>query len=234
MAEVWVAGATLAVGAYQAYSSAKAGKNAAKAAGDASAAQIAENARQYDQSRTDNMPFLEAGYDALGRQNAVLNGDTSGFENSADYLFRRDQGFRGLNAGLAASGNAGPGGFSGGADADRIALGQGLAGTAIDSYWAKLAGRAGQGQSSAGQLGQLGANYAASNNDAYAAAGAARGSAYANSANAWNNFGSQITGQLGNYAANRPVSYNAFAPNQPGFGSGQLGPSNGSTWNFGP
>jgi len=203
MAEVWVAGATLAVGAYQAYSSAKAGKNAAKAAGDASAAQIAENARQYDQSRTDNMPFMEAGYDALGRQNAVLNGDTSGFENSADYLFRRDQGFRGLNAGLAASGNAGPGGFSGGADADRIALGQGLAGQAIDNYWQRLAGRAGQGQTSASNLGTLGQGYADSNNAAYRAAADARGSAYANSSNAWNNFGNQALSALGKWNAGR-------------------------------
>lgn len=203
MAEVWVAGATLAVGAYSAYSSAQAGKDAAGAAGAASAAQIAENRRQYDQSREDNMPFLEAGYDALGRQNAVLNGDTSGFDQSADYLFRRDQGFRGLNAGLAAAGNAGPGGFSGGADADRIALGQGLAGQAIDSYWNKLAGRAGQGQTSAGQLGQLGAGYAASNGDAYQAAGAARGSAYQNSANAWNQFGATALSSLNKWNEGR-------------------------------
>ena len=203
MAEVWVAGATLAVGAYSAYSSSQAGKDAANAAGDASAAQIAENRRQYDQSRTDQMPFLEAGYDALVRQQAVLNGDTSGFDQSADYLFRRDQGFRGLNAGLAAAGNAGPGGFSGGADADRIALGQGLAGQAIDSYWDKLAGRAGQAQSASNNLGALGAQYAGMNGDAYQAAGAARGSAYQNSANAWNQFGQQLTTGFGNYMAGR-------------------------------
>lgn len=145
------------------------------------------------------MPFLEAGYDALGRQQAVLNGDTSGFDQSADYLFRRDQGFRGLNAGLAAAGNAGPGGFSGGADADRIALGQGLAGQAIDSYWSKLAGRAGQGQTSASNLGTLGQGYADSNGDAYAAAASARGSAYQNSANAWNKFGNLAVRTLNNY-----------------------------------
>ena len=203
MAEVWVAGATLAVGAYSAYSSSQAGKDAANAAGDASAAQIAENRRQYDQSRTDQMPFLEAGYDAIGRQQAILNGDTSGFDQSADYLFRRDQGFRGLNAGLAAAGNAGPGGFSGGADADRIALGQGLAGQAIDSYWAKLAGRAGQGQTSASNLGGLGAGYAGSTGQALQSAANARGSAYQNSANAWNQFGSQALSTLGDWNERR-------------------------------
>lgn len=203
MAEVWVAGATLAVGAYSAYSSSQAGKDAANAAGDASAAQIAENRRQYDQSRTDQMPFLEAGYDALGRQQAVLNGDTSGFDQSADYLFRRDQGFRGLNAGLAAAGNAGPGGFSGGADADRIALGQGLAGQAIDSYWAKLAGRAGQAQTGATNLGALGAGYADSTGRALQTAADARGSAYQNSADAWNQFGSQALSTLGDWNERR-------------------------------
>lgn len=203
MAEVWVKGATLAVGLWQANKASKAGKDVARAAGDASAAQIAENARQYDQSRTDNMPFLEAGYDALGRQNAVLNGDTSGFENSADYLFRRDQGFRGLNAGLAASGNAGPGGFSGGADADRIALGQGLAGQAIDNYWQRLVQRTGGAQTAATNLGSLGQGYAQSNGDAYRQAADARGSAYANSANAWNNFGDQAMSSLGKWNAGR-------------------------------
>lgn len=149
------------------------------------------------------MPFLEAGYDAIGRQNAVLNGDTSGFENSADYLFRRDQGFRGLNAGLAAEGAAGPGGFSGGADADRIALGQGLAGQAIDSYWAKLAGRAGQGQTGATNLGSLGAGYAGSTGRALQTAADARGSAYTNSANAWNQFGTQAITTLGDWNTRR-------------------------------
>lgn len=199
MAEIWVAGATLAVGAYTANRSSQAGKDAARAAGDASAAQIEENRRQFDQTREDQLPFMEAGYDALTRQQAVLNGDTSGFENSADYLFRRDQGFRGLNAGLAAEGAAGPGGFSGGADADRIALGQGLAGQAIDNYWSRLAGRAGQGQTSAGQLGQLGAGYAASNGRAYDSAADARGSAYQNSANAWGQFGAQALSTIGKY-----------------------------------
>lgn len=204
MGEIWIAGlATAAVGAYGAHETSEAGKDAARAAGNASAQEVAENRRQYDQTREDQLPFLEAGYDALDRQQAVLNGDTSGFDNSADYLFRRDQGFRGLNAGLAAAGNAGPGGFSGGADADRIALGQGLAGQAIDNYWARLAGRAGQAQSSAQNLGGLGAQYAGANGDAYQSAAAARGSAFQNSANAWNQFGQQLTTGFGNYMAGR-------------------------------
>lgn len=203
MAEIWVAGATLAVGAYSAYAAGEAGEDAANAAGDASAANIAENRRQYDLARGDQQPFLEAGYDAIGRQRAVLSGDTSGFDQSADYLFRRDQGFRGLNAGLAAEGRAGPGGFSGGADADRIALGQGLAGQAIDNYWSRLAGMAGQGQAGATNLGTLGAGYAASNADQNTAAADARGSAYLTSANAWNDFGNQALTTIGDWNTRR-------------------------------
>lgn len=203
MAEIWIAGATLAVGAYSAYAQGQAGEDAANAAGNASAAQIAENRRQFDLARGDQLPFLEAGHDAIGRQQAVLNGDTSGFDNSADYLFRRDQGFRGLNAGLAAEGAAGPGGFSGGADADRIALGQGLAGQAIDNYWGRLAGMAGQGQAGATNLGALGAGYARSTGDAYQSAAAARGSAYQNTANAWSQFGAQAISGLNKWNEGR-------------------------------
>lgn len=204
MAEIWAAAvATVAVGAYTANRQAGAARDAANAQGDATAAQIEENRRQYDLAREDQRPFLEAGYDALGRQQAVLNGDTSGFDHSADYLFRRDQGFQGLNAGLAAAGNAGPGGFSGGADADRIALGQGLAGQAIDSYWNRLAGRAGQAQTAATNLGTLGAGYANSNGDAWNAAAAARGSSAINQANAWGNFADNALGAFTTYMGSR-------------------------------
>jgi hypothetical protein len=187
--------ATLGAG----YMQSEAGKDAANAQGDANAAAIAEDRRQYDQSRTDQMPFMLAGYDALDKQKAFLSGDWSGFQDSPDYAFAVDQGFKGLNRNLAAGGAYG----SGGGDADRIALGQGLATQYAGNYWNKLAGRAGQGQTSVGQIGQLGAGMAGRIGGYMQDSGNARASAYANSANAWGNAGNQLAGLAGQYWQNQ-------------------------------
>lgn len=152
----WGAAIALGGAALSASAQKKAAKSAAGASQAATDAQIEEQRRQYDQTRTDQMPFLEAGYGAIKRQNAFLDGDTSGFENSADYKFAVDQGFKGLNRGLARNGAL----WSGGGDADRIAYGQGLASQYSNNYWDKLARQAGQGQGAANQLGGLGANMA--------------------------------------------------------------------------
>lgn len=152
----WGVAAAVVGGAISANAQSKAGKSAANASQKATDQTIAEERRQYDQSRQDQLPFMEAGYDSLSRQNAFLNGDMSGFQNAADYKFAVDQGFKGLNRGLARNGAL----WSGGGDADRIAYGQGLASQYANSYWDKLAQRAGQGQSTASNLGALGANMA--------------------------------------------------------------------------
>ena len=195
----WGVAVAAVVGAYSANEQAKAGEKGADAQSNAAAANVAENARQYDQTREDQLPFLQAGTKALERQEAYLRGDTSGFANSADYRFAVDQGFQGLNRGLAARGGAAPGGFGGGADADRIALGQGLATQYANNYWEKLARQAGQGQSSAANLGGLGAQYAGMNNQQNTNAAQARASAYANTANAWGNYASQLGSMAGQY-----------------------------------
>jgi hypothetical protein len=182
-----------------AYMQGEAGEDAADAQSKSNAAAIAEDRRQYDQSRTDQMPFMLAGYDALDAQKKFLAGDWSGFQDSPDYAFAVDQGFKGLNRNLAAGGAYG----SGGADADRIALGQGLATQYAGNYWNKLAGRAGQGQTSVGQIGQLGANMAGRIGGYMQDSGNARASAYANSANAWGNAGNQLAGLAGQYWQNQ-------------------------------
>lgn len=56
-------------GASQASNSAK---KSAQATQDASAASIAEQARQYDLARKDQMPFLQGGYQRLNAQNSAL------------------------------------------------------------------------------------------------------------------------------------------------------------------
>lgn len=192
----WVAaaGAVVSAGA-QMY----AGNKAASAQRSANRAAIGEQQREYDQTRADQQPFLQAGQNAVNLQQRYLSGDTSGFENSPDYKFAVSQGFKGLDAGAASRGNL----WGGGTDADRIALGQGLATQYANNYWNKLAGMAGQGQSSAGTLGMQGANAAGNIGNYLQNQGAATASSYANQANAFGNLINQGANLYGQYRANQ-------------------------------
>lgn len=188
---VGVGAATLIGGAIQADSAEDAG-NAAAQGGQLS---IAEQRRQFDLSRQDQLPFLEAGYDALRLQNQALKGDWSGFQNSPDYAYAYQQGMQGLDRSAAARG----GFMGGGADADRIALGQGLASQNFNNYWDRLAGRAGQGQSSAQNLGALGGQYATNIGNTYQDIGNTRASSYMAQGNAWGDAFGQAAGAFGQY-----------------------------------
>lgn len=193
-----------------------AAKKGAAAGNAATQATIDEQRRQYDLTRKDQLPFLEAGYDSLRRQNAFLSGDMSGFENSPDYKFALEQGSKALDRGAAARGAM----FSGGADADRIALGQGLATQYSNNYWNKLAGRAGQGQTVAQGLGQLGSGMAGSIGNALMANGANQRNSIYDSANAWSNVGQQAVGAFGQWYGGQNKSLNGgwYLGNQPGKG----------------
>ncbi len=191
-----VALAGVAVSAYSSSKQSAAAKKAGQAGADASANDVAERQREYDQSRTDQQPFLNAGYDALDRQKAFLNGDWSGFQNSPDYKFALDQGIKGLDRSAAARGRLESGGY--GEDLTRFA--QGLATQNADNYWNKLAGRAGQGQTTAGNLQALGQSTANGMSGAYQYGANARSSAYQNQANAQSQFANQA-GQWGAWYA---------------------------------
>lgn len=134
---------------------------------------------------------MEAGYGALDRQEAYLNGDTSGFMNSAQYKGALEGGQQAIQRGNI--GNL----FGGGTTADLYKFGSNIANSFGDSYWNKLAGQAGQAQGSVNQLGALGQSYAGMNNAANQNAANARGSAYMNSANAWGNYANQVGGMIG-------------------------------------
>lgn len=187
-----------------------AGNKAAGAQKRANQSAIAEQQREYDQTRQDQLPFLQAGQNAVNLQQRFLSGDTSGFQNSPDYQWAVSQGFQGLDRGAAARGNL----WGGGTDADRIALGQGLATQYANNYWNKLAGMAGQGQASAGNLGALGANMAGNVGSYLQNQGAATASSYANTANAFGNLLNQGANLYGQYQAsyNTPGSSNYIPP----------------------
>ena len=57
-------------------------------------ASVAESRRQFDLNREDLAPFRESGVSALGRLNALAEGDTSGFFTSPGFEFVRDEGLR--------------------------------------------------------------------------------------------------------------------------------------------
>jgi len=188
--------AAVAGAAYAANRQARAGRDAARATRQGNDAAISEQRRQYDLARSDNAPFLQAGTDALRLQQDYLRGDRSGFENSSDYLFAVDQGFKGLDRGAAAAGNL----LSGGTDADRIAYGQGLASQYAGAYYNRLAGLSGTGQTAGANLAALGANSANQIGALQQSTGNARASAYQNAGNAYAGAANQLAG-IGGFVA---------------------------------
>src|SRR5690606_29586070 len=107
-------------------------------------------------------------------QNAILNGDFSGFQNSPDYLFNFGQGLQALDQSAAARGGL----FGGGHSKDLTKFGQGLASTHLNDYWSKLAGMAGQGYNATSDLGGLGSRMAGQIGQQYTNIGNARASSY--------------------------------------------------------
>lgn len=177
----------------------RAGRDAAQAQQQGLDAATAENRRQFDITQQNLQPWLDAGSNALGQQQAFLAGDWSGFQQSPDYLWAVNQGTQALDRGAAAGGNL----WGGGADADRIALGQGLATQYAGNYYNRLAGLSGTGQQTAGQLGQFGQQFGQTAGQNAIAGGQAQASAYANRANAWGNALQGLGGAFGQWAGNR-------------------------------
>jgi hypothetical protein len=147
------------------------GYRAAGKAADASEAgsmlAIAEGARQYDQSREDQMPWLTSGRNAL----AELD-DPNAFQASPDYNFVRSEGIRDIGNSFAAQGGA----MSGNAMRALTEYNTGLASGEYGNWFARRLNKAGMGADAATNIGALGANRAANAGNAYQNAGDARSS----------------------------------------------------------
>jgi hypothetical protein len=149
-----------------------------KAAGmqqDAANAAIAEMQRQYDQSRQDQLPWLQAGQAALGRLQ-----DPNGFQASPDYAFRRSEGLRDIGNYFGARGGA----FSGNALKALTEFNSGLASGEYGNWFNRQSNLAGLGQATGQSLGQLGASSAANVGNAGMAGANARASGIAGVNNA--------------------------------------------------
>lgn len=180
--------------AYAANQQKKAAKGAANAAQQGYDAATAEQARQYDQSRADNMPWLQAGQNALAQMQQLNSGNFSSFTESPDYQFARDQGLQGIDRSAAARGAL----YSGGADADRMTFASGLASQNYNNYYNRLAGLAGAGQTAGSGLAALGQNYANAVGNNAIGAGNARASVYGQNAYANN----MLAGSIANAGIN--------------------------------
>lgn len=154
MSWAMVAGAAITVvGGAINNNQAKKGQEAALKGQDAA---TAEQARQYDQSREDMLPWLNAGKDNLSTLQRLNSGDFSSFQQSPDYQFRYNQGLQGLSRLAAARGN-----YRGGAtDRDIIDYNQGQATQSYGDFYNRIAGIAGVGQTQSQSLASLGQDYA--------------------------------------------------------------------------
>ena len=180
--------------------SSDAANTAAQASGQASDASIAEQRRQYDQSRTDQAPYLAAGTGAVNRLGAGVGyGGEFGaatpfnfqYREDPGYGFRMSEGMKALDRSAASRGGLLSGATMKGAER----YGQDLASqeynNAFNRYvtgfnantgernalYNRLAGVAGTGQTTAGQLASQGANMASNVGNAYMTSAANTGNA---------------------------------------------------------
>lgn len=168
-------------------------KKAAKAQEQASQAAIAEQRRQYDQNRTDLMPWMLAGNSALNQLQQLNSGNFESFQSSPDYAYARDQMQQGVERGAAARGGL----YSGGSQVDLANAMNGIASQNYGNYYNRLSQLAGVGQSTATNLGSMGQAAASNIGNAQMAAGNARASGYTNSNNAWQSALGGIAGGVG-------------------------------------
>jgi hypothetical protein len=165
---------------------------------------------QFQQSREDQLPFLEAGYKgqnklldllglsgnagAQGYGSMAKNFGMSDFEQDPGYAFRMSEGLKALDRTAASRGGM----LSGAALRGATRYGQDMASqeyqNAYNRYQTNRAGilnplqsLSGQGQTTANTLGTAGQNYATNAGNAYMNAGNAAASGYVGSANAWSN-----------------------------------------------
>lgn len=198
----WVAVGAAAVTVVGGAINANSAKKSAASANAGQQAAIAEQQRQYDQTRQDQMPWLQAGTNSLGQMQALNAGDFSSFKQSPDYKFAYDQGLATLDRSAARNGNL----FSGGHQADLMKFGQGLASQNYNTYYNRLASMAGVGQNTAANLGSFGQNAANNIGNSLTAMGNNRASMYQQQGDNMGQAVGAIGGIFNNWAQQRSAN----------------------------
>ena len=161
---------------------ARGARDAANTQASSGDAAIDEQRRQYDLTRADQQPWIQAGTGALDRLTTASTGDNSNFFASPDYEFRRTEGERGLENSAAARGGA----FSGNALRALSDYNSNLASGEYGNWWNRQAGLAGIGQSAVNQVGAAGQASANNIGQLQMAQGDARASGILGQSNAIN------------------------------------------------
>lgn len=173
---------------------------AAKAQTNIAAAQQRLEDAQFQQSRSDQMPWLTTGRQALNQLSAMTNPgfDYRQLESDPGYQFRRQQGENALSRALASRGMLN----SGAAMKEAARYSQGLATDEFTNAFNRLSALAGTGQAAASGLANLGSQYMQSSGNNAGQLANARASAYAGQAQAQQNALSDIMGMVGSGAFN--------------------------------
>lgn len=159
---------------------ANASKRAGRAQERASEATVAEQRRQFDMTRQDLLPSLEAGNLAREQQQALLGlsgveaqqAAFAGLQESPGQQFLRERGQRNLLRNAAAIGGLGGGNVR----SELVQQGVGFAQQDLQNQFGRLGQLAGQGQQAATNIGQFGAQSATNIGNALQAGGRARAS----------------------------------------------------------
>lgn len=160
---------------WAAHESNKGNQNASDAITSGNADAIAYLEKLFGQGTQALMPWQQSGTNALGLENKFINGDTSGFDHSPDFLAALSQGQNQIDAGAAARGGL----FGGGHTKDSIKFGSDLATQNMNNYWSKLMGLSGAGLQAGTGMADLYGQLGRSVGDLYSQNGQARGaSAY--------------------------------------------------------
>lgn len=194
----WIAVGSAAVGVIGGIMGNRSASKGADAAARAQMAAIEEQRRQYDQTRTDSMPWLQAGQNALGGLQGLLS-DPNSIQDSNAYQFRFNQQLQGLDRSAAKNGSL----YSGGHRADLMNYSGGLASQEFGNQWNRLAGLAGVGQATASNLGQLGQQSAGNIGNALGNIGQIRQSSYQQIGNNNAQMVGAIGGAFNNWNQNR-------------------------------
>ena len=167
--------------------------------------------KAYNQAQANAKPWLEAGKGALAQYMGELGLSKTGadgqpfqsqFTKTPGYDFTQSEGNKGVVANMRALGLGG----SGAAMKALSRFNQGLASQTYDNYLNRIAGVAGEGNSTATNTSNSAITSAANVGNAYGNAGAAQASGYTGAANA-------VSGALGNFANNAGAALGNYNQN---------------------
>lgn len=201
---VVTAAAIGAVGALGAGYMAKEGAEDAAAAGErAGQAGIAEQRAARQQFQENIQPYMQFGTGAISGLEALNEGDYSGFEESPDYLYARQQMQQGLERGAASRGRL----YSGGTNVDLARHLGGLASQNLGAYRSNLMQQAAMGQNAAVGAGTAGMQSASNIGNLYGNIGQAQAGGAINQANAIGGTLQNLAGIGAQYASSRSSAY---------------------------